>query len=70
MIDHDMAWAPGDLERLAQKVAETRSIVAGVYSKRCFGAGVAVRFEEPGEYPLGVDRLVRGSCTAAPTHTA
>jgi hypothetical protein len=60
MIDHDISWEPGDLERLAQKTAETRSVVAGIYSKRSFGSGVAVRFAEPGEYTTGTDRLVRG----------
>ena len=60
MIDHDISWEPGDLEHLVEKVMETQSVVSGVYSKRGFGNGVAVRFGEAGDHKLGEDRLVRG----------
>jgi len=46
MVDHDISWQPGDLGRLVQKVAETESVVGGVYSKRSFGQSMAIQFAE------------------------
>jgi hypothetical protein len=60
MIDHDISWELGDLERLVQKVTETQAVVAGIYSKRGFGGGVAARFGEAGDHAIGTDRLVGG----------
>jgi len=60
MIDHDISWQPGDLSRLIASVRQTTSVVSGIYPKRSFGNGVAVRFAEPGRYTIGDDRLVPG----------
>lgn len=57
MIDHDMTWAPGDLEHLTNACLETGGVVAGIYSKRSFGKGVAVRFSQPGDWQQGSDQL-------------
>lgn len=57
MVDHDMKWEHGDLTYLAEKTLETKGIVAGVYSKRGFGEGTAVRFAAPGRYTIGEDVL-------------
>lgn len=65
MIDHDMQWQTDDLKDLARKVLETKGIVAGVYSKRQFGGGVAVRFGAPGEYTTGQDVLAPAQYVSA-----
>ncbi len=57
MVDHDIEWQEGDLVYLAEKTLETKAVVAGVYSKRAFGTGTAVRFSTPGRYVMGEDRL-------------
>ncbi|KKL79464.1 hypothetical protein LCGC14_2014550, partial [marine sediment metagenome] len=57
MVDHDMKWDDGDLVYLAEKTLETRGIVAGIYSKREFGGGTAVRFSAHGKYTAGEDVL-------------
>lgn len=57
MLDHDIQWMPGDLQGLAKKCLETKGVVAGVYAKRNFGVGTAVRFAGEGEYVQGTDVL-------------
>ncbi|KKN29543.1 hypothetical protein LCGC14_0843010 [marine sediment metagenome] len=57
MVDHDIKWDEGDLVYLAEKTLETKGIVAGIYSKREFGGGTAVRFSAPGKYTAGEDVL-------------
>jgi hypothetical protein len=57
MVDHDMVWEQGDLVYLAEKALETKAVVAGIYSKRDFNGGVAVRFSAPGTYTIGEDVL-------------
>ncbi|MFQ5514713.1 MAG: glycosyltransferase [Myxococcota bacterium] len=64
MLDHDLSWQPGDLERLIERVGETRAVVGGLYAKRGFGHGIALRFAEPGDHELGDDRLVRATYLA------
>jgi hypothetical protein len=46
MVDRDITWRSGDLEYLAWAAADTKSIVGGVYAKRGYGAGTAIRFRE------------------------
>src|SRR3989304_10424254 len=58
MLDHDMCWQDGDLQHLAEKAIETRGVVAGVYPKRGFGLGAAVRFGAAGEYTVGEDQTI------------
>lgn len=58
MVDADIGWERFDLQRLAAACAETKGVVGGVYAKRYFGQGWAVRLLEPGEYKIGEDRLV------------
>lgn len=57
MLDHDIKWEQGDLVHLAEKTLETEAVVAGVYPKRAFGGGTAVRFGTPGKYTIGEDVL-------------
>jgi hypothetical protein len=57
MLDHDMKWAEGDLVYLAEKTLEAEGVVAGIYSKRDFGGGVAVRFATHGKFNIGEDVL-------------
>jgi hypothetical protein len=65
MIDHDISWKEGDLERLARQVLVTGAIVGGAYSKRSFGRGVPVRLSGAAEVPLGQDRLVEAEYLSA-----
>jgi hypothetical protein len=65
MIDHDISWKEGDLERLARQVLTTRAVVGGVYSKRSFGRGVPVRLSGDAEHSLGEDRLVEAEYLSA-----
>lgn len=58
MIDHDISWQPGDLLRLVHKVAETESMVGGVYSKRVFGRGIAAKPAGQGNRHVGSDELI------------
>jgi len=65
MIDHDISWKEGDLERLARQVLTTRAVVGGAYSKRSFGRGVPVRLSGDAEHSLGEDRLVEAEYLSA-----
>lgn len=48
MVDHDLAWAPGDLLALAKKAAETKAPVGGLYPCRAFGRGMSSRIKASG----------------------
>lgn len=65
MIDHDISWQPGDLLRLVQKVAETESVVGGVYSKRIFGQGIAAKPAAKGGHFIGSDELIPAEYVSA-----
>ena len=56
MLDHDISWQLGDLVHVIEKARETKGVVAGLYSKRAFGQGVACRPHGP--WKIGEDRLV------------
>lgn len=58
MVDHDLIWQKGDLKYLAEKAAETRGVVAAVYSKRSFHQGQTFRIAEPCKFRIGDDVLV------------
>ena len=44
MVDHDMSWSQGTIERLISLAREHRGIVGAICPKRGMGAGVATRF--------------------------
>lgn len=48
MVDHDIAWEPGDLLALAQKAKEENTLVAGMYPCRAFQQGFASRLVTDG----------------------
>jgi hypothetical protein len=60
MLDHDNAGRPGDLARIAKRALEHNAVVGGIYPKRAFGAGVALRLAEDatGTYEIGDDSLI------------
>lgn len=61
MVDHDLAWRPGDLLTTCQQAAQTRGVVGGIYSKRSIGSGMAstpAASELGKEVRLGSDRLI------------
>lgn len=57
-VDHDVAWATGDLAYVAKKAHREDAWVAGLYSVRAFGKGTSSRGVSQGTvfYPGG-DRL-------------
>jgi len=61
-VDADISCQPGDLSHIARRALEHNAIVGGIYSKRFFGQGSAVRFGPPqaddGEYTIGTDNLI------------
>ena len=57
MIDHDIGWQPGDLEHLVAMCLDRRGIVAGVYPKRGFGAGIASRLPAGVSLTIGMDAI-------------
>lgn len=60
MVDHDNAWRPGDLARLAKRALEHTAVVGGIYPKRAFGQGAALRVapDTEGTWQIGEDRLI------------
>jgi len=65
MIDHDIIWNVGDLERLAQTVHERQAVVGPAVPKRAFGKGLASAVLE--EFPLewiGQDHVVKAKWVA------
>jgi hypothetical protein len=58
MIDHDLGWQPGDLQRLIAGARHTRGVVGGLYPKRTFGKGFASRILEEGAHAIPSNVLV------------
>lgn len=61
MLDHDIEWEPGDMEYIAQRCAETKGVVAGIYPKRGMGQDppVTPALDAPeGRYHFGDDVLL------------
>lgn len=63
MVDHDIAWAPGDLSLIARRALERNAVVGGIYPKRVFADGSAVRFNASGtgDWHIGEDSLIPAS---------
>lgn len=57
MVDSDQAWGVGDLKHIAKRALEYEAVVGGVYPKKSFGAGPAMRplkgFTEDSQYTIG-----------------
>lgn len=58
MVDHDISWEPGDLSLIARRALEHQAIVGGIYSKRTFGEGPAIRVNDTGTFQMGDDALI------------
>jgi len=60
MVDTDTAWEKGDLAFIAKRALEHNAVVGGIYPKRKFGAGAALRVlpETEGTYAIGTDALI------------
>lgn len=58
MVDSDMAWQIGDLAYIAEAAIALRAVVGGVYPKRLWGHGLAMRVAHEGEHAMGTDRFV------------
>lgn len=58
--DSDISWRQGDLSHIARRALERGAIVGGIYPKRAFGEGSAVRFERgtEGTWRIGTDSLI------------
>lgn len=59
MIDHDVSWEEGDIQRIAQQAHEKQAVVAGVYPKRGFSTALPLR-STSGEalFVLPSDKLI------------
>jgi hypothetical protein len=57
-VDADMSWQSGDLSHIARKALEHNAIVGGIFPKRRFGEGSAIRFNAKGEWKVGTDNLI------------
>lgn len=62
MVDHDIQWQPGDLAYLARRALERTAVVGGIYPKRAFRQGTAIRFATDGTadgtWTIGSDTLI------------
>lgn len=60
MVDSDNAWQRGDLAFIAKRALEHNAIVGGIYPKRAFNQGVALRVTDgaEGTYRIGQDALI------------
>ncbi len=59
MIDHDVSWEEGDIQRIAQQAHERQAVVAGVYPKRGFSTALPLRsLSGNEEFVLPSDKLV------------
>ena len=60
MVDADNSWVPGDLSHIAKRALEYNAVVGGIYPKRAFNQGVAMRLAEgaTGVYTIGQDALI------------
>lgn len=58
--DADISWQPGDLSHIARRALEHNAIIGGIYPKRTFGEGSALRFARgaEGNWKIGEDRLI------------
>ena len=59
-VDADISWQSGDLGHIARRALERNAIVGGIYSKRVFGEGPALRFGNgaAGRWQIGDDALI------------
>lgn len=59
MVDADNAWEPGDLAKIAKRALEHNAVVGGIYPRRVFNQGPALRPAEDavGEFTIGDDAL-------------
>lgn len=55
MIDHDIAWRPGDVCELARLAHEKQTLVGGLYCKRAFKQGWASRIKNVVNSTFGED---------------
>lgn len=60
MVDSDNAWQEGDLAYIAKRALERNAVVGGIYPKRAFNAGPAMRVEEEvtGSLTMGSEDLI------------
>ena len=58
MVDSDMAWRLGDLAYIAEAAIALKAVVGGVYPKRMWNQGLAIRVAHAGEHTMGTDRFV------------
>lgn len=60
MVDSDNAWQPGDLAKIAKRALEHNAVVGGIYPKRAFNQGPALRVAvgAEGTYKIGQDHLL------------
>ena len=60
MVDADNAWEQGDLAFIAKRALEHNAVVGGIYPKRAFNQGPALRVTEgaEGDYKIGEDALI------------
>lgn len=60
MVDADNAWQTGDLAKIAKRALEHNAVVGGIYPKRAFNQGAALRVTDgaDGDYTIGEDRLI------------
>ena len=60
MVDADNAWRPGDLAMIARQAEEHQAVVGGIYPKRAFGAGPALRVADgaAGRWRIGEEKLM------------
>lgn len=65
MLDHDIAWEPGDATRMCESAVERRAFVAGLYSCRGFGKGVASRLAASGPVTIGETGMLPATYLAA-----
>lgn len=57
-VDADISWQTGDLSLIARRALEHNAIVGGVYAKRTFGEGSALRWDARGMWQIGTDDLI------------
>lgn len=59
-VDADISWRDGDLSHIARRALERNAIVGGIYPKRTFGEGSAIRFakDADGTWKIGEDSLI------------
>lgn len=60
MVDADNSWMQGDLAKIAKRALEHNAVVGGIYPKRAFNQGPALRLAAgaEGDYQIGRDELI------------